>query len=225
MEFLNPIDTVNINLLDLLRNMALGVVFAVILAVMAGRSRRLVGSMNQYLSLFMMLIPTMILIITVIKSSIALSLGLVGALSIVRFRTPIKEPEELTYIFVAIAVGLGLGANQVLATIIGFVVILIALGPSALISSKSASGNSVYLEIIVECKPGDSFDANLITDILEELNSKYRIKHISDHVNRGEIVIELPKADPSILSRLKQHLEGHFKDMKLSLIDNTRVIT
>jgi len=42
------------------------------------------------------------IIIAVVKSSLALSLGLVGALSIVRFRTPIKEPEELTYIFLCI---------------------------------------------------------------------------------------------------------------------------
>ena len=46
------------------------------------------------------------LIIVVVKSSLALSLGLVGALSIVRFRTPIKEPEELTYIFLTIGIGL-----------------------------------------------------------------------------------------------------------------------
>lgn len=51
------------------------------------------------------------LIIVVVKTSLALSLGLVGALSIVRFRTPIKEPEELTYIFLAIAIGLGFGAG------------------------------------------------------------------------------------------------------------------
>ncbi|PIR44959.1 MAG: hypothetical protein COV10_02005 [Candidatus Vogelbacteria bacterium CG10_big_fil_rev_8_21_14_0_10_51_16] len=38
-------------------------------------------------------------IITVVKSSLALSLGLVGALSIIRFRTAIKEPEELAYLF------------------------------------------------------------------------------------------------------------------------------
>ena len=46
------------------------------------------------------------------KIFLALSLGLVGALSIVRFRTPIKEPEELAYIFLAIAIGLALGADQ-----------------------------------------------------------------------------------------------------------------
>ena len=46
------------------------------------------------------------LVIAVVKSSLALSLGLVGALSIVRFRTPVKEPEELTYLFFSIALGL-----------------------------------------------------------------------------------------------------------------------
>ena len=44
------------------------------------------------------------LIITVVKSSLALSLGLVGALSIVRFRAAIKEPEELVYLFICIAI-------------------------------------------------------------------------------------------------------------------------
>jgi hypothetical protein len=59
---------------------------------------------------------TVFLVIVVVKSSLALSLGLVGALSIVRFRTPIKEPEELGYLFLAIAIGLGLGAGFSLTT-------------------------------------------------------------------------------------------------------------
>ena len=46
----------------------------------------------------------------------ALSLGLVGALSIVRFRTPIKEPTELIYLFFSIAIGLGFGSSQTLIT-------------------------------------------------------------------------------------------------------------
>jgi len=61
----------------------------------------------------------------VVKSSIALSLGLVGALSIVRFRTPIKEPEELAFLFLAISIGLGLGANQWVATLIAVPLILV----------------------------------------------------------------------------------------------------
>ena len=66
------------------------------------------------------------LVITVIKFSLALSLGLVGALSIVRFRAAIKEPEELVYLFFIIGIGLANGANQFLVSIIcTFFVILI----------------------------------------------------------------------------------------------------
>ncbi len=60
---------------------------------------------------FIIITLTTMMVITVIKSSLALSLGLVGALSIVRFRTAIKEPEELAYLFLCIGIGLGLGAS------------------------------------------------------------------------------------------------------------------
>ena len=64
------------------------------------------------------------LVIMVVKSSLALSLGLVGALSVIRFRTPIKEPEELVYLFLAIALGLGYGAGQTMVTSVVFLVVI-----------------------------------------------------------------------------------------------------
>ena len=68
------------------------------------------------------------LVITVIKFSLALSLGLVGALSIVSFRAAIKEPEELVYLFFIISIGLSNGANQFLLSIIAtFIIILFLL--------------------------------------------------------------------------------------------------
>jgi len=70
---------------------------------------------------------TVFLVITIVKSSLALSLGLVGALSIVRFRTPIKEPEELGYLFLTIGVGLGFGAGFKFTTIIITLAILLYL--------------------------------------------------------------------------------------------------
>ena len=82
------------------------------------------------------------------KSSLALSLGLVGALSIVRFRTPIKEPEELAYLFICIAMGLGLGANQTVPTLVAGPLILLVL---ALIKGvgkvKENKNKHLYLSI------------------------------------------------------------------------------
>lgn len=63
-------------------------------------------------NLFGLLTFTTFIVIGIVKSSLALSLGLVGALSIVRFRAAIKEPEELVFLFLSIAIGLALGADQ-----------------------------------------------------------------------------------------------------------------
>ena len=87
------------------------------------------------------------LIIVVVKSSLALSLGLVGALSIVRFRTPIKEPEELTYIFLTIGIGLATGANQYLIAIIGFTLTLIFILINRRLTNKLNSQKSISLSI------------------------------------------------------------------------------
>ena len=73
---------------------------------------------------FLMIGMTTMLIITIVKSSLALSLGLVGALSIIRFRAAIKEPEELAYLFLAISIGLGFGANQGSVTTFALLIIL-----------------------------------------------------------------------------------------------------
>ncbi|MES2201134.1 MAG: DUF4956 domain-containing protein [candidate division FCPU426 bacterium] len=76
---------------------------------------------------FIIMGMTTVLVISIVKSSLTLSLGLVGALGIVRFRTLVKEPEELTYLFVTIVVGLGIGASQPLMTTEAFFIILAAL--------------------------------------------------------------------------------------------------
>jgi len=59
-----------------------------------------------------LLAATISLIICLISSNVVLSLGLIGALSIVRYRTPIREPRELAYYFVAIGVGISCGVEQ-----------------------------------------------------------------------------------------------------------------
>ena len=79
---------------------------------------------SQIANIIPLLSATTFLVILVVKSSLALSLGLVGALSIVRFRTPIKEPEELVYLFISIAIGLGFGSGQITITATIFILIL-----------------------------------------------------------------------------------------------------
>ena len=90
------------------------------------RISRTLNDREYFSDIFVPLAIITTLVITVIKFSLALSLGLVGALSIVRFRAAIKEPEELVYLFFIIGIGLANGANQFLVSIIcTFFIILI----------------------------------------------------------------------------------------------------
>jgi len=82
------------------------------------------SSKYQLTSIIPILSATTYLVILIVKSSLALSLGLVGALSIVRFRTPVKEPEDLVYLFLSIAIGIGFGAFQIFSTLIVFLIII-----------------------------------------------------------------------------------------------------
>ena len=225
MDFANPYAVIDIPLLELFRNLSIGLVMAVIWALVIARTTRLVVDHNQYLPMFLLLIPTMVLIITIIKSSIALSLGLVGALSIVRFRTPIKEPEELLYIFVAIAIGLGLGANQVMVTVIGFSVVVAVLIPFALTKKMFLRSNSNLIDVILHL-PGDStLELSGIEKILRQQNFTYKIKRLYQKDDRVELLIDTLRIELDSLDALKRAFTGLGLECEISLTSNSRVIT
>lgn len=124
----------------------LATIFSLLLGEVYVRFGKAVTSRRSLASNFFLITITTLLIISVIKSSIALSLGLVGALSIVRFRAAIKDPEELAFLFLAIAIGLGFGANQVLLTVIAVSFIFIALIVRHIIRGRATHPN-LYLTI------------------------------------------------------------------------------
>ena len=113
------------SLFQILLNLILCMIFVSLVGWFYKKYSRSLGGKTFVGSVLPLIGLTVFLVITVVKSSLALSLGLVGALSIVRFRTPIKEPEELGYIFLTIAIGLGFGADFGIVT--GVVATLILL--------------------------------------------------------------------------------------------------
>jgi hypothetical protein len=135
-----PLATLAINLL-------LSILLASGLAWFYTRYGRSMSNRSRFAQTLPLLALITTFIISVVKSSLALSLGLVGALSIVRFRTAIKEPEELLYLFAAIAVGVGLGADQRLATIVAVAVMLGYLLVRRLATPRPQKSN-LYLNVL-----------------------------------------------------------------------------
>lgn len=132
---------------SLVFDIILTAICAIILKVFYIRYGQSLSNRKRLASNFVAIGITTALVITIVKSSLALSLGLVGALSIVRFRTAIKEPEELAYLFLSIAIGLGFGASQKLVTLIAFFTILIILYIQKKLDERNLSRENLYLNI------------------------------------------------------------------------------
>ena len=116
-----------IGLNDFLINIFIAAILSGLLGLIYVKFGKSLSNRKQFAANFVIITLTTMLIITIVKSSLALSLGLVGALSIVRFRTAIKEPEELAYMFLSISIGLGMGASQTQITVTGFVFIALII--------------------------------------------------------------------------------------------------
>ena len=104
------------NYILILISFACSIITSLVIKFIYENKSNSLSSKSQIGNIIPVLSSLTFLIILVVKSSLALSLGLIGALSIVRFRTPVKEPEELIYLFFSIAVGIGYGAGQIILT-------------------------------------------------------------------------------------------------------------
>ena len=200
-----------INYVNFLLNLVITAVLAFLLSVFYVRLGNSANNRKKFGRIFVPLAMTTMLIIFIVKSSVALSLGLVGALSIVRFRAAIKEPEELTYLFLTIGLGLAAGADEIIIAVVAFAFITAILFVQNLIAGKRSVGGSdnMVLNISTSLK-----DLAGISELLSVHFSFVDLRRLdigegrteasfSVAVNKVEDIItvreELLKADPNML--------------------------
>jgi uncharacterized membrane protein YhiD involved in acid resistance len=208
---------------ELLLNLIVAVILSMIVRWHFKRFGSTLSNRDEFAQVFPFVSLTVVLIIMVVKSSLALSLGLVGALSIVRFRTPIKEPEELAYLFISIAVGLGLGASQTVPTVIATLFILGAMAGLKWVR-QGDTGRQLFLSLDWE---GDEATQK---GKLEEIN-----KVIVSHAAKGDLrrydiresmlsatyLVDL--RDDQSLSGLVDSLREEFPDISITFLDQNHL--
>ena len=172
----------------------------VVRAFYINHSYSLTGKMH-IASVMPILAGIIFLVIIIVKSSLALSLGLVGALSIVRFRTPIKEPEELVYLFLIIAIGLGFGAGYTLVTTI-IVLAILAIIYFAL-SNKKVIKTNEYNLIVDWSQEQFKFDS-LITLVSEYSNSVKLIRLDSNENLNTAVLLITPEVNSNVDELIEQ---------------------
>ena len=169
---------------------------------------------------FIPLALTTMIIITIVKSSLALSLGLVGALSIVRFRTAIKEPEELLFLFISITIGLGFGANQPLLTSIGILLLSLIL----ILSRKNLKSEYVSNIMLLKINKidGQDIDIERVLKILKESSKEVDLKQLEENLKSKDLTFLIKIKDIDNLINLKNKLHDLDKNLDLSFHETSK---
>ncbi len=203
-------------------NALLVVVLTWILSWFYERYGRAVSNRSQFSHNFMLLALTTMLIIYIVKSSIALSLGLVGALSIVRFRAAIKEPEELTYLFLVIGIGLGMGAGQALITTVAFVLILAFLFFRERLGKKNPSSLQNMMLVSLTSKSMSEVDIN---QCMERHFKKLDLRRMSKDKENLFLTYQVEVSTMDQLSAVKTELSSQDENIEFSFVDNSAVVS
>jgi hypothetical protein len=207
----------------LLMNLAIGVGLSLVLRWHFRSFGSTLSNRDEFAQVFPFILLTTVVVITVVKSSLALSLGLVGALSIVRFRTPVKEPEELAYLFLAIAMGLGLGADQTVLTVVAGLAIL---GVMALFGVIRRDRRSKNLFLALDWKQEDPDSGDLVhrlTSVIGRHASSTDLRRfdVRDGSVEATLFIDLPSSEQ--LTRLTAELRETFPHIGMSFIDQSKM--
>ena len=171
-----------------------------IFAVYRLMSRNSFYSKSFNISLVALAIITASIILT-IQSSVVISLGMVGALSIVRFRTAVKEPQDLVFLFWSISTGIICGAGLFEVGIIAAVLVTIVLLVLELVPVRTES-----MLLIINADACDAEEA--IMKIVEEYTKKPRIKSRNINANGCDMIIELRVKDGGGLVKKVSTLKG-----------------
>ena len=210
-------ENVNLSVTDFLLNSLIIIIMTWVLGLTYRKVGRSLSNRKDFSVNFMLLAFTTMLIITIVKSSLALSLGLVGALSIVRFRAAIKEPEELSYLFFNIALGVGLGANQIYIVIAAFGVLMIILWGRYFIDSKDESQN---LFITLSASGKNKPDLAGVENLMQKHFTRHQLKRFDEQDETTEFSFIADITKVANLESFRTDINEKYKDVSISFLDS-----
>lgn len=187
-KVLNMFEFGKINYFDIITVLVISLLLSMFIFVIYKKTYRGVSYNNSFnITLILMCLITSIIILT-ISSNVVLSLGMVGALSIVRFRTPIKEPLDIVFLFWAIAIGISTGARFFQLSILGTLFVGIVI----FIATKITYESDKYL-LIINCNKSS------LEEIFKNLsNKKHIIKSKSVTLDSVELTLEINIKDKNL---------------------------
>ena len=167
----------------ILFNIAVSLVLALFIFIVYKKTfRGVLYSHNFNVTIIMIsLITAMVMML--IGSNLAISLGMVGALSIVRFRAAIKEPRDIAFLFWAITVGLAAGSGTFIIAIVGSITIAIIL----FVFGTTNYNDNTYLLVI----KGHEIKVEMIQEVLKKFKLPNKLRMKNSNKFSTEITLEI----------------------------------
>lgn len=208
----------------MLVNLALGIGLSLLVALYYVRFGTSLSNRSQFAPILPTLTLITLLVITIVKSSLALSLGLVGALSIVRFRTAIKDPEELIFLFLAIAIGLGLGADQRIPTLVAVAFIMVYLLGRAWYSRRGRAAHSLYLNIQVDQHADGKNTFEEINNLLLQELPRIDLRRLDTMDGRVQVTYYINVKNEQSLIKVMDSLRSAYPTSAVSLVEQNNLL-
>lgn len=175
---MNPANALKIDLTpgQIALSFLLSFALAFIWATVYRKTHSGVAYTRSFFLTLMMIAPIVTMVMLAIGSNVALSLGLVGALSIIRFRTVIKDAKDMTFLFLAIGVGLCCGANAWMVAVIGTVIISLI----TVVMSKIGHGGAGSADYILIFRSNQKEPWSTVSPAAQDLISWKQLRGVTD---------------------------------------------
>lgn len=175
---MNPANVLKVDLTpgNIALSFLLSFALAFIWATVYRKTHSGVAYTRSFFLTLMMISPIVTMVMLAIGSNVALSLGLVGALSIIRFRTVIKDAKDMTFLFLSIGVGLCCGANAWMVAVIGTIVISLI----TIVMSKIGHGGAGSADYILIFRSNQKEPWNAVSPTAQDMISWKQLRGVTD---------------------------------------------
>jgi hypothetical protein len=207
-DLINRIFLTGPDLVDLLFSMALSTIVGLLISQLYRGTHRGLNYEHTFMASLVMLAPIVTLVMLFIRGDLVLSLGLIGSLSIIRFRTAVKDTRDMVFIFWVIAVGLGAGTyNWSTVLVASLFVMLVVVGLFYI-----RYGHTNNADFVLAVTGSTNYEGEKIRETVQGFTTDARMRTYEVEDGHWEVIYELRLKD--LTSQSADELIAALKAMK-----------
>ena len=199
---------------EVLLHLLMALVCGIIISIVYRQTYKGLSYSTTFVNSLIMLCMIVSVVIMVIGNNLATAFGLVGAMSIIRFRTAVKDTQDIMFIFFSLSIGLACGVGIYEVALLGTIIVGAVFYIIVKVNLSAPRKRDFLLQMVVSAKTGDGFDASSVIDKFCRKYSLVNVKALGEENNQ---YLEL-----SYYIKLKKEENSQLLVKELKLIDKVQ---